>query len=381
MPTSNTLSNYDPIFYAQEALIQLEKGLGMAGRVHRGYDPNPQQKGATINISRPGTFTAQDAPSVAQNVAASNVSIVLNQWKEVKFSLTDKELSFTKEKIISDHIRPAAYALADKIDTTLCALYKDVPWYQSATSPCAVADITAIQRQMFNNAVPEDDMRHLMLSGVQREELLNLAAFSQWQGAGGAGVDTQMRGSLGTKYGFETFANQNCQTHTAGTLADATGFVSGAHSLGATTLIVDGVTLAGTVKAGDSLVIAGNTQRYAITANATAAAGTPGALTLSITPPLVAALSGNEVVTVTVVSGTQGLAFHRNAFALAMAPLSEIGGNLGARIATITDPVSNLSIRSRLFYVGDESAVYVALDCLYGVKTLDPNLACRYVDA
>ena len=38
MAWPNTLGIYDPLFYAQEALIQLEKALGLAGRVHRGYD-------------------------------------------------------------------------------------------------------------------------------------------------------------------------------------------------------------------------------------------------------------------------------------------------------------------------------------------------------
>ena len=32
MVITNVLGNYDPIFYAQEALIQLHKALGMAGR-------------------------------------------------------------------------------------------------------------------------------------------------------------------------------------------------------------------------------------------------------------------------------------------------------------------------------------------------------------
>src|SRR5437763_1903914 len=125
---TNVLSVYDPLFYAQEAIIQLHKALGMAQRVHRGYDKSPQQKGSTIEISRPSTFTAQDAPSADQAISASSVAIVLDHWKEVKFSLTDKELTFTTEKIISDHIQPAAYALADDIDQKLVALYKFVPW-------------------------------------------------------------------------------------------------------------------------------------------------------------------------------------------------------------------------------------------------------------
>jgi hypothetical protein len=376
----NVLSVYNPIFYAQEALIVLYKALGMAGRVHRGYDKNPQQKGSLISISRPSTFTAQDAPSTAQDINASEVQISLNYWREVKFKLTDKELTFTTEKIIEDHIRPAAYALADDIDQKLCALYKDVPWYQAATSPGAVADITAMQRIMFNNNVPEDEgARHLMLSGVLREEYLNLAAFSQHQGSGDVGVAAQMRGSLGVRYGFETFANQNVRTHTTGVSADATGALTADHAAGATTIAFDGVTAAGTFKAGDTFVIAGNTQRYAFTADATAD-GTGIVTATAITPPLVQAYLENAVITVTLLGGVQSMAFHRNAFALAMAPLTEIGNQLGARIATVVDPITNLALRSRLFYDGDSSTVFVALDALYGIKTLDPNLACRLVD-
>jgi hypothetical protein len=377
---ANTLSVYDPLFYAQEGLIQLEKALGMAGRVHRGYDKAPQQKGSVISISKPSTFVAQDAPSTAQDITAGEVQIQLNYWREVKFKLTDKELTFTTEKIIADHIRPAAYALADDIDTKLCRLYKDVPWYKQNSSPCAVGDITGVQRIMFDNRVPEDERaRHLMLSGTQREEFLNLSAFSNWQGAGQSGVDTQMRGTLGVKYGMETFANQNVQTHTAGVAADAAGALVGAHSKGAASIAFDGVTAAGTFKAGDTFVLAGHTQRYAFAADATAdGSGVVGSV--AITPALVQDYVDNTVITVTLLSGDQGLSFHKNAFALAMAPLSTLGNQLGARIETAVDPVSNLAIRSRLFYDGDASTVFCALDVLYGIKTLDGNFACRLVD-
>ena len=76
---SNTLGVYNPIFYAQEALILLEKALGMAGRVHRGYDEERRTflKGETINIRKPSTFTAQNAPSSAQDLDTGTVSLVL----------------------------------------------------------------------------------------------------------------------------------------------------------------------------------------------------------------------------------------------------------------------------------------------------------------
>ena len=35
---ANTLGAYSPIFYAQGRLIHLRKNLGMAARVHRGFE-------------------------------------------------------------------------------------------------------------------------------------------------------------------------------------------------------------------------------------------------------------------------------------------------------------------------------------------------------
>lgn len=378
---ANTLGVYNPVFYAQEALIQLEKALGMAGRVHRGIDDERRVfgKGETINIRKPSTFVAADAPSSSQDLATETVALTLAYWREVKFQLTDKELTFTGERIIDDHIRPAAYALADDIDQKLVALYKDIPWYFdiAADASHVVGDITGTRQVMFDNKVPLSDAGnvHFMIDSKFEKGLLDLAAFSQNQGAGDQGITTQQRGSLGTKYGFEVFANQNVPFHTAGVCADPAGAMNATAAKGATTIVVKSVTIGGTAKAGDSLVIAGNTQRYAITADATADGS--GIITLSITPALVAEALEDAVVTIRVDSHRANLAFHRNAFALAMAPLSEMGNELGAKIATITDPVTGLAIRARVFYIGDSSLVKVAYDILYGIKTLDPNLACR----
>lgn len=379
---SNTLGVYNPLFYAQEALIHLEKALGMAGRVHRGYDEERRSfmRGEYINIRKPSTFTAGDAPASAAELDTETVQIQLAYWREVKFALTDKELAFTGQRIIDDHIRPAAYALADDIDQKLVALYKDVPWYFdiAADASHVVGDITGTRQVMFDNKVPLSDYGnvHFMIDGKFEKGLLDLAAFSQSQGAGDAGVATQMRGSLGTKYGFEVFANQNVSFHTAGAMADPAGAIlAGGFSKGATAITIDDLTDTQTVKAGDSFVIAGNTQRYVFTEDKTVASN---ALTnVGIFPALVADAAAESIVTIRVDSHRANLAFHRNAFALAMAPLSEIGNELGARIATVTDPVTGLSLRSRLYYIGNSSVVHVALDVLYGVKTLDPNLACR----
>jgi len=380
---SNTLGNYDPIFYAQEALIALNKALGMAGRVHRGYDPNPQQKGSVINITRPSVFEATNVNTstggTTQELTPENVSITLDTWKEVKFGLTDKELSFTKEKIITDHITPAAYALADAIDLSLVGLYKKIPWKEAISSTPVVADITGVRKALFNNKVPMNDL-HFMVDGSVEAGLLALSAFATADGAGQVGVDTQLRGSLGTRYGFEFFANQNTPAHTSGTMADTAGALNADADKGATSIVIKSLTNDQTLKIGDIIKITGDAQQYVVTADYTIS----NATTVAIYPALAKKNLADALVTVILPSGTgatknQCLAFHRHAFALAMAPLSDMGGRLGAQIATVADPVTNLSIRSRLWYEGNTSTVKVSLDALWGVAVLNPNLAVRAV--
>lgn len=377
---TNTLGNYNETFFAQEALIQLEKVMGMAGRVHRGYSPDTKARGDTIQIRRPASFTATDAPASDSNVATESVSITLNKWKEVKFSLTDKDLSLTAPQIITDHIRPAAVALADKIDQDLASLYKDIPWVVAQTATPALSDIGAIRKVMFDNKVPINDKpnMHYMIDGATELAYINALA------AAGQQANTQdpslREGSLGRLYGFDVWANQNTPLHTSGVAADAVGTIDGVNAVGVSTLLFSAVTAGITWKTGDSFSIGTDPQRYVATADGTDADG--AACSVQFAPPLKQATAGTEVITwnLTGAAKAQTLAFHRNAFALATAPLSTMGNELGAKIAVVSDPITNISLRSRIFYVGDSSVVKVALDVLYGFKTLDPNLAVRGYD-
>lgn len=376
---ANTLTAglwYDPYSYANEMLIWLRKSLGMAARVHRGFDKAPMERGSVIQLRRPEVYAAEAMPAAAADVAPDYISITLDQWWGKTITLSDKEMSFTKDQVFNDYVQPMAYAIANKIDATLALLYRDVPWYKQNSSPTVSADVTALGRIMFNNQVPEDDQRHLMLSGAQREELLNTTNFAQWQGAGPAGAETQMRGSLGVKFGLECFANQNVQTHVPGVAADATGALTANVLKGATTLGYDAVTSGATIALGDTFIIAGNSQRYAVTGVGVETTGTVVGLTF--TPPAVVAYSNDDVITITLLAGDQGIGFHRSAFALAMGQLPD---NIpGISVFTATDPVTGLSIRARHFAVGLTAQQYLGVDALWGVKTLNPNLACRLVD-
>ncbi len=382
---TNVLGYYVPEFYAQEALIHLYKALGMANAIHMGYDAERKTfgKGDKINIKSPSTFTTASAPGSSQDIETKSVQMTLDNWREVRFELTDKELAESEENVIADHIAPAAYALADYIDQQLVQLYLQVPWFYdlNATPGSVVTDVTGPRQVLFDNAVPLKQMERMffMVDGSMEAGLLGNAAFGQWQGAGQEGVRTQVSGAMGMRFGLNFFANQNVPTHTGGVCADAVGAIDNlaGYAKGVSTIHIDGVTDGGTWVIGDTFVIAGNTQRYAVTANVTFT-GAEG--DVSFTPPLAAAVVDDVVVTGSILGGVQNMAFHRNAFAIAFGQLPfELPNELGARVFSVQDPVTNLAIRARLYYDGDNSKVVVVLDVLFGVKTLDGNLACRAV--
>lgn len=373
----NSLGYFNPAFYAQETLQLLESNLGMARTVHRGFEAarNVAAVGQYVNIAKPSSFTADTAPgSTVQDVSTGSVQIELATWKEVSFALTDAERAYTGEQIVAKHIQPAAYALASAVNTSLHALYKDIPWYHDIASTPTVDDVIQPARILFDNGVPgnPDDL-FFAVSPSFAASLKGLSAFSQNQGAGDAGVATQMSGMLGRRYGLNIFETQQIPTHTKGTSTDVLWELVGAHSRGATTISVDGLTAdSATYVAGDTIVIEGNTQRYAITALVTSSGTTA---TVSITPPLVQAYADNADVVPNMDTHVANLAYHKNAFALVVAPLSDMVP--GGQAFTATDPNSGLSVRAAMQWSIATKKLTVSLDILYGVKTLDPNMAVR----
>lgn len=400
---ANTLGNYNPEFYAQEALIQLFKALGMAGRVHRGAEQERNaagnKKGDTINLKRPTKFTAAEhvagTGTTSQDVVGENVSISLNAHQEVKYELTDRELAYSTEQIISDHITPAAYALADKIDQDLHALGAKVGPKAYVSGSASSSFVTGPRKVLRNNEVPMDPgMIHYLVDSGMEAAFLDLGIFHEARITGeGANAAALMNGSLGQRFGVEVFASQNADVDVSAmsstvTKADATGdeagAVVGAHSANAATLSVDNFTGSETVQIGDTFTIAGDVTVYTLTANTTMSTG---AGTLTMYPALRRNVADNAVITFNNLNAIEesahlrNLMFHKNAFALAFAPLPMTGDGRGAQMATVTDEVSGLSVRARMWYDGATATNFVALDALYGTQVLDPMLGVQVLRA
>jgi hypothetical protein len=391
---TNTLGYYNPAFYANEALIYLTKNLGLASRVHRGFDEERRtfEKGDTINIRRPATFTAQSAPGNAQDLPTESVAMTLGTWKEVRIQLSDKQFAYTQQRVIDEHIGPAAHALGDDVDQSLAALSLTVPHAYVEASQATAATIAGLlqtRKKLFDNRVPLADANnvHFMVGGKEEMDLLALSGFSQHQGAGPLGVETQQTALLGRRYGMNFFANQNRLTQAYADESDWAGTITEPGAKGATTLTI------ASLGAGSEVVSKGviikftvSGQEYAVTAAATL---TTGAGDITINPPLRVAEADNAAFTVQGGTGADfdnvtnnvNVAFHKGWAALAFARLpdySNMGNGLGLQVMSVQDPVSGIAVRSRIHYLGASSAIEVVLDILYGVKELNADLACRY---
>lgn len=395
-----------PTIIAKEALMQLENNLVMGNNVHREYKKEFVKVGSSVNIRRPVKFVASDgATRVNQDVEEANTSISVDQRKHVSWNFATQDLTLSIAEYSERYIKPAAIALANKVDLDLCGLYSDV-WNWVGTPGQTVnsfADFSKAPQRLDEMAVPQDARRAVMSPADHWGLLGNQTGLYMQDVAKGA----YRRGSLGSIGGIDTFMDQNVRTHAVGAHG-GTPLVNGASqnttyaasgAANSQSLITDGWTndITGILLAGDVFTIAnvnavnpvnkestGVLQQFVVTADANSGS-TTGPATLTISPAIItsgpyqtvdAAPANNAAITVLGTASTsykQNLAFHRNAFALVTCPLEmPDGAAFKAR-----ESHNGLSIRVVKDYDISADTDIIRLDILYGKKAIYPDLATR----
>jgi hypothetical protein len=384
---ANVLNNYNPQYWANQALMLLTTRKGYASRVFRGYEEERSTfgRGDVINFRKPMQFTAQDimtgAPT-ATTLDTPKTSLTLNSHEAVFFSVTDKDLTFAGDRIITDHIAPAVDALAQKMDMDIAgALASKVPHIQAGVTLSSInaAELLSEVRQlMVENKVPRDGKALTYVAQPATMALmLQNSSFTQFQGADGVGVAAQVSGELGRKFGFDWFETTNTVAHAAAANpADAVGTLGVTVGAGSLTVDFDDLTNAEEIAIGSIITIDGD--KYVLAAAHTIS-GTTGTLSLE-TPTRKGYASGVALLFTTdavAAIAAQDIVFHPNAAALVVAPLPMHSSSLGANVYTATDPATGLSVRARMNYDNVNGDVNVIFDVLYGIQVIDENLAVR----
>jgi len=407
---SNTILN--PSIIAQETLMQLDNEYNMTQNVFRGYEKewmeksNGWKKGATITAKAPIYFRVKDGETIdTVDLREEDISLVVENRKHIAYKFTGTEMSLTIEEFSDRFIKPVVTTFNDHITTTLLGLYKYIPNQVGTpgTTPSELYTLGEASAVMTDHSVPKEN-RYCYLDpwatikiADQMKGLLNAQS--------GKAVT---KGSFGNLLGFNMYDTQDINTHTCGTIAGVTDVLVDDTGVGEgdTTITVDqNGTLTKVFTQGDIFTVAnvygvntingnstGRLRQFVCeaasssTGNDDAIECTPGTAPWNIysasatekTLPYqtVDALPvNNAAVSIAGSASLQhkvNLAFHKDALALFMVPVhapSELksyrkSGNGFTITVTIGGDIIN--------YVS-----YIRFDILYGVKAINPFLACR----
>lgn len=374
----NNLDAAIPRILAQ-GLRALRENAVMARLVNTDFSTDARQLGSSVDVPIPSAMGDADdvvpsaTPSVANPLTPTYVPVKLDRWKKKDFTLSDKDINEVMAGFSSLQITEAARSLANAVDIDLLLLYKKVPGAAGTPSqtPFQPEDATiavhkglgAVRdaRKILNRQLAPMAGRRIVLD-VEAEA--NATALPQFLSALEAGTDITIKeGNIGRKMGFDWYMSQNIQSHT--TLGAGTITTSGSANLkDASILTVTGVSVA--PAEGDVFRIAGDSQYYVVGEHATTTSW-------PITPALKQTAAASTAITI-VASHVVNLAFHRDAFALAVRPLMDIDP-VGNKIESFTDDVSGLTMRLEISRENKQTKF--TFDILYGVAAVRPECACR----
>lgn len=407
----NTILN--PSIIAKEAVMILDNELQFAKSVYRGYEEeysknvNGYKVGTTISIRKPAQFTVRTGATAAiQDVTEGFTQLSINNQVGTDFKFTSSDLTLKIGDLSERVIKPQMVQIANKIDRDLAGLYTSVYNYTGVLGSTmnSFGSYAKAQQRMDEMAVPQDMRMSVVSPADYWDTVSNLTSLFIQKSADPA----YRKGSLGEVAGLDVMMSQNVNTFTAGTRTNGT--VNGANqevtysgsqaNTYTQTLSVTGLGASTTIAAGEVFIIANvfavnpvtkavlpYQQQFVVTTAATASAG--GVASLTISPAIITsgafqtvrlasgtALPSGGAVTFAATASTgysQNMAFHKNAFALAVVPMERPPG----AVDVARETYKGVSVRVIPYYDGINDVSSYRLDVLYGYSAIDPRLAVR----
>jgi hypothetical protein len=359
----------------------------------RGYAP-----GQTINIKKPPRYLYRAGRvAVPQDTVETTIPLTLSQGGvDIAFSSLEKTVGMTQSSL-EDKIAAALAPVANEIDRQGLALAHYsvfntlnptgvVPNTQ-ALALQAATDMGALLDEM---AAPRKDRRRTLIMNPK----MNGAMVQGFAGLFNSSVPLSKQyqdGVMVDSLGFMVAVDQNVDVHTNG--AGAASTVNGANQTGSTITVT--ATTAGTITRGTTFTIAGvfsvnpqsrvstgRLQNFVVTADVAS-----GSTSLPISPAIVTTGAFQNVtnspaaaaaITLNGSASTNystNIAYHRDAFTLAMVPL-DVPSGMGAKAHSTSDEGFHMRVLD--YYDGKNDEVNTRIDVLYGWAATYPELAVRY---
>lgn len=390
------------------AVKEFLNALVMGQKVDRQLDSQFQKVGASIQVRRPVMFEASSGATIssATDIEERAATVTLDQRQKVNFEITSQDMTLSVEDMTSRFIKPAMEELAQKVESDLGAVYKNIGNFSgtAGTTPTSFLTVATAGAVLSKLGVPMND-RCLFVNADASVALADGLKTVFPESIARKAIEEAMVGRYGR---FDIFESNSLTSHTVGAhggtplVNGATQSVTYAASGDTWTqsLVTDGWTNSTTdvLLAGDVITIAGvnavnrrtrqdtgDLQTFTVVADATSGAST-GPATLTISPPMIvdgpyqtvtAAPADNAAITVKTgaagASYPQNLGFHKNGITLAMAPLDlPTDGASASR-----ESFNGVSIRAvRQYDIVNDKTVF-RFDILYGIKAQNPDFVVR----
>ena len=200
---------------AREAITTLYNNAVMANLVYRGVEDTfgsevlGHKVGETVNIRRPATFEAKDFTTTIENqdINEGTIPVVIDQHKDVSFTVTSKELTLDVSQFSERFISPATETLAQAVDKSLLDLRSDVTQTVSWNGS-APWDTVIDARTTLNKAAVPLSMRRAVWGSDHEGGILKSSRFTTANETGDGG--TRFRNAeIGRAGGFDHFLDQN----------------------------------------------------------------------------------------------------------------------------------------------------------------------------
>lgn len=365
-----------------------------AGNQSRGYSP-----GTTINIKKPPRYTYRAGRvAVPQSTVETSVPLTVQQGGcDLNFYGIERTLSIQQ---MSQKIRAAIATVVNEIDRQGLDLARvatfnaiGTPGTPPNTQGLALAAATGMNQRLDELGAPrKDGFRSMVMN----------PAFNAAMITGTAGLFNSQKtlseqyenGILVPALNLAYAMDQNVATHTNGTQNAAGTNVNGANQTGSSITVV---ATTGTMTKGTKITLPGV---FAVNPQSRQSTGTlaqwvltadvaSGATTLPISPALVVSgafqnasaspTNGSPYTLFGVASGsyTANVAFHKDAFTLAMVPMYAPPGGKGV-IDVAVESYKGMNLKVTEFYDGVNDNYIMRIDVLFGWAATYPELACIY---
>lgn len=373
--------------------------------------------GETAYVKRPIKFLATDDPEITSgdltNIEEATVPVVLNYYKKVAFTLSQKEKSYNITELYNELFMPAAEQIAQEVESSVAAQYIYLPSLigTPGTTPSTMAAVVAQNTRLSNLGVANEGKRNAFYSPTTKGSLADGLKSVFPETISKKAIEEAGFGRYG---GLNSFECQSLINHTVG-IATGTPLVNGAtqnvtyaasKDTQSQTLLTDGWTASqtGILKAGDVITLAnvyavnggdrqstGELMDFTVTADADSDAVGNNEASLTISPPIItsgpyqtcnAAPADGAVITVkTGTGGTsykQNMFFHPNAITLAFGKLKPMESGTGVISENFTSNGVSM-LFSKGSNISTKKTIY-SFDCHWGVKVQNPLFGGRLTE-